>query len=152
MGPADDICPWHAGMSKVERIDGKRCYCPMGVCPAGAVCYEQTKASSRARTPCSPGYYCPEGTGGRQMLLTPCPNGTTSDAGAQSVSGCHCSQGYEVLCRWGWGWFQVLTQESTEAVVLTITASGSVSDYAETETVNHYHLPNARNCFRSCPA
>ena len=87
-GPEDPICPCLDTCGRIERQDGKRCYCPMGPCPAGSVCYSGTKFSQKSRNPCPPGHYCPEGTAPADLQRFRCPNGTRSDQGQDEVVDC----------------------------------------------------------------
>ena len=63
-------------LSRAERSDGRRCYCPVGLCPAGYICYGGTKAEERMRLLCWEGYYCPEVLTTYYLLvvLAPCPS------------------------------------------------------------------------------
>lgn len=54
--------PTRAFLNRAERSDGRRCYCPIGLCPAGYICYEGTKEEEKNRNLCLEGYYCPEVT------------------------------------------------------------------------------------------
>ena len=58
-------------------------------CPAGYKCYAGTAGDRRYAVPCTPGHYCPEGTG--SSAQRPCPVGTSSAAGASSAADCAAS-------------------------------------------------------------
>jgi len=102
-GPDDDICPCLDTCGRIERDDynpdtqlgaTKRCYCPMGPCPAGSLCDAGTPRSKWDSTPCPAGYYCPEGTSPRDLYELgrfKCPNGTKSDLGKKKVTDCERS-------------------------------------------------------------
>ena len=76
------------------RDDGKTCYCPIGLCPAGFICETGTRLNERERVPCEAGFYCPEGTSNKTMVEDfRCPLGTTSDPGATSAVGCKATGG-----------------------------------------------------------
>ena len=90
--PDDAACDcFDTGCDKIDREDGKRCYCPIGLCPAGSICYRGTKRSQWDRSPCKPGYFCPEGTPPVNITsgFNRCPNGTTSDQGATRKEDCY---------------------------------------------------------------
>merc|ERR1719174_2388834 len=38
----DPSCPILTTIGTVERSDQRRCYCPIGLCPAGYICYAAT--------------------------------------------------------------------------------------------------------------
>ena len=102
-GPDDDICDCLDTCGRIEREDydaaapigaTKRCYCPMGPCPAGSLCHSGTKRSQWDRTPCPAGYYCPEGTSPADLFELgrfKCPNGTISGLGKERVTDCERS-------------------------------------------------------------
>ena len=90
-GPDDDICNCLDTCGRIERQDGKRCYCPMGFCPAGSLCRKGTKFSQSDLTPCPVGYYCPEGTSPDDLYRFKCPNGTRSGPGKARVTDCERS-------------------------------------------------------------
>jgi hypothetical protein len=90
-GPDDPACPCLDTCGTTEREDGKRCYCPMGKCPAGYVCYAGTKASQKDRVLCKAGHFCPEGTSETMMNNQTCPAGTNSDQGQDEVTDCYRS-------------------------------------------------------------
>ena len=86
---SDSICPDLGVTGSTERTDGRRCYCPIGLCPVGFICRSGTPADTRFGNPCQEGYYCPEGTSLTQMLVSQkCPNGTTSYARSDAVTDC----------------------------------------------------------------
>ena len=58
----DPRCPCLDSCGRSVRDNGLRCYCPVGLCPAGFICNEGTRLSRIFQTPCKPGWYCPEGT------------------------------------------------------------------------------------------
>ena len=91
MASADDpVCPDLDTIGTTERTDGRRCYCPVGLCPAGHICYSGTPADTRTRSPCHEGYFCPEGSSYEQMVTSQrCPEGTTSDAKATAKTDCY---------------------------------------------------------------
>jgi hypothetical protein len=92
--PSDPRCfsnpedPYTAFLSRVERQDGKRCYCPIGLCPAGYLCYEGTKAETRKQTLCPEFYFCPEGTAPDMLPNQRCPEGTRSPQGSSQRREC----------------------------------------------------------------
>eukprot|EP00966_Prymnesium_polylepis_P331800 7387368-Prymnesium_polylepis.1 len=91
---SDPIChdnaldPTRSFLTKVERSDGRRCFCPVGLCPAGFICYEGTKAEERNRNLCFEGHYCPEGTTPESLQITVCPEGTRSPQGSSERRQC----------------------------------------------------------------
>jgi len=75
----DPICTDLGTIGTTQRTDGRRCYCPIGLCPAGYICYAATSADTRTGNPCLEGYYCPEGTSPERMEAEyKCPDGTSS--------------------------------------------------------------------------
>lgn len=91
MTSADDpACPDRDTIGTTERTDGRRCYCPVGLCPAGYICFPGTPADTRTGNPCQEGFYCPEGSSPEQMIASQvCPDGTTSNARATAVTDCY---------------------------------------------------------------
>ena len=84
-----DACKSKCASCDLLRDDGKTCYCPMGLCPAGFVCYMNTRASAKTRTPCPENYFCIEGTSPTVMRRDQrCPAGTSSNQGATSKLDC----------------------------------------------------------------
>jgi hypothetical protein len=51
----------------------------------GYFCPQGTAASGRFQFPCAACHYCPPGTG---VILPRCPEGTKSDANAESIDEC----------------------------------------------------------------
>ena len=80
--------PYTSFLGTVGRTDGRRCYCPIGLCPAGYICYEGTKAETRRQTLCWESYYCPEGTAPEMLPNLQCPEGTKSPQGSSERREC----------------------------------------------------------------
>lgn len=53
----DPLCPILDIIGMVERSDRRRCYCPIGLCPAGYICYLGTPSDTKLGNPCTPGWY-----------------------------------------------------------------------------------------------
>ena len=89
MTSADDpLCPDLDIIGKVERSNARRCYCPMGMCPAGYICYAATPSDTMYGNPCTPGYYCTEGTSPDSLQRQRCPDGTDSPPRAKAETEC----------------------------------------------------------------
>ena len=89
MGTMDDpICPDLDTIGTIQRSDKRMCYCPIGLCPAGYICYTATPSDTRRGNPCLVGYFCPEGTSGTSLMQQKCPPGTTSPPQSESVRQC----------------------------------------------------------------
>lgn len=84
----DPICEDLDVIGPVERTDGRRCYCPISLCPAGFMCYPATPSDTKFGNPCKVGYYCPEGTDPAFIEDFRCPTGTTSYAQAETITDC----------------------------------------------------------------
>jgi len=87
----DTACPCLDTCGSTPRVDGKLCYCPVGLCPAGFICHAGTPAATRYGNPCPEGYYCPEGTSPSNLEAHQCPTHTSSNPGSQSLFECYRS-------------------------------------------------------------
>ena len=52
----------------MARDDRRRCFCPIGLCPAGFFCNAGTSYAYRKAVPCQRGHFCPEGSSRATML------------------------------------------------------------------------------------
>ena len=85
---SDPLCPCLDTCGSTPWEDNRTCYCPIGLCPAGYICYEGTPASTKFGNPCPEGYYCPEGTSPKMLPAQMCPEHTSSAPRAASLWEC----------------------------------------------------------------